>query len=73
MYPSAYVPGLQYERGINRFFRYHRGQPPCAALMNPMTQSLVAALEDLRPDMRFRWFNYSIGRAKRSVPTQAAV
>ena len=41
------VPGLQYEHGINRFFRYHRGQPlPSAALMSPMTQSFVAALED---------------------------
>ena len=30
MYLNVYVPGLQYEHGINRFFRYHRGQPlPC--------------------------------------------
>jgi hypothetical protein len=47
MYLNVYVPGLQYEHGINRFFRYHRGQPlPSAALMSPMTRSFVAALED---------------------------
>src|SRR5215468_5256180 len=46
MYLNVYVPGLQYEHGINRFFRYHRGQPlPSAALMSPMTRSFVAALE----------------------------
>jgi hypothetical protein len=40
------VPGLQYEHGIIRFFRYHRGQPlPSAALMSPMTRNFVAALE----------------------------
>jgi hypothetical protein len=41
------VPGLQYEQGIVRFFREHRGQPlPSAALMSPMTRRLVAKLED---------------------------
>ena len=52
---NVHVPGLQYEHGINRFFRYHRGQPlPSAALMSPMTRSFVAALEDfVRPGMRF--------------------
>src|SRR5687767_13020387 len=40
------VPGLQYEQGIVRFFRYHRGQPlPSAALMSPMSRSFVAALK----------------------------
>jgi hypothetical protein len=43
---SIYVPGLQYEHGIIRFFRYHRGQPlPSAALMSPMTRNFVAGLE----------------------------
>jgi hypothetical protein len=36
MYLNVFVPGLQYEQGIVRFFREHRGQPlPSAALMNP--------------------------------------
>jgi hypothetical protein len=47
MYLNVFVPGLQYEQGIVRFFRHHRGQPlPSAALMGPMTGSFVAALED---------------------------
>jgi hypothetical protein len=33
MYLNVYVPDLQYELGIVRFFRQHRGQPlPSAAL-----------------------------------------
>jgi hypothetical protein len=47
MYLNVYVPGLQYEQGIVRFFREHRGQPlPSAALMSPMTRRFVAKLED---------------------------
>src|SRR5215471_18882995 len=47
MYLNVFVPGLQYEQGIVRFFREHRGQPlPSAALMSPMTRSFVAKLED---------------------------
>src|SRR6202790_1966307 len=47
MYLNVFVPGLQYEQGIVRFFRTHRGQPlPSAALMSPMTRGFVAKLED---------------------------
>src|SRR6202051_2613630 len=47
MYLNVYVAGLQYEKGIVRFFRAHRGQPlPSAALMSPMTRSFVRGLED---------------------------
>src|ERR1700680_355200 len=47
MYLNIYLPGLQYEQGIVRFFREHRGQPlPSAALMSPMTRGFVAKLED---------------------------
>lgn len=46
MYLNVYVPGLQTEHGIVRFFRDHRGQPlPSAALMSPMSRRFVAALE----------------------------
>lgn len=46
MYLNVFVPGLQYEQGIVRFFREHRGQPlPSAALMSPMSRGFVAALE----------------------------
>ena len=47
MYLNVFVPGLQYETGIVRFFRHHRGMPvPSAALMRPMSHSFVAGLED---------------------------
>jgi hypothetical protein len=47
MYLNVYVPWLQTERGVVQFFRGHRGQPvPSAALMNPMSRSFVARLED---------------------------
>jgi len=47
MYLNVFIPGLQYEQGIVRFFREHRRQPlPSAALMSPMTRRFVAALED---------------------------
>src|SRR3981081_3545759 len=41
MYLNVFVPGLQYEQGLIRFFRDHRGRPlPSAALMSPMTPRL---------------------------------
>jgi hypothetical protein len=47
MYHNVFVPGLQYEQGIVRFFREHHRQPlPSAALMSPMTPGFVAALEN---------------------------
>jgi len=46
MYLNVYVPWLQTEQGVVRFFRGHRGQPlPSAALMNPMSRAFVAKLE----------------------------
>ncbi len=46
MYLNVYVPRLQTELGVVRFFREHRGQPlPSAALMNPLSRHFVAALE----------------------------
>jgi hypothetical protein len=45
MYLNAYVPGLQYERGVAAFFRKHRRQPfASSALMEPISKAFVAAL-----------------------------
>src|SRR6201997_1598275 len=45
MYLNVFVPGLQYEQGIVRFFREHRGQPlPSDALMSPMTRRFRGAI-----------------------------
>jgi hypothetical protein len=46
MYLNVYLPWLQTEHGVVRFFRNHRGQPlPSAALMSPMSRRFVATLE----------------------------
>jgi hypothetical protein len=46
MYLNIYVPQLQSERDVVRFFREHRGQPlPSAALMSPISRTFVAMLE----------------------------
>jgi hypothetical protein len=50
MYLNVFVPGLQYEQGIIRFFREHRGPPlPSAALMSVMTRRFVAQPENWIP------------------------
>jgi hypothetical protein len=68
MYLNVYVPGLQYEHGINRFFRYHRGQPlPSAALMSPMTRSFVAALEDFAAQHEIPLVQFEKGQRKDTV------
>jgi len=68
MYLNVYVPGLQYEHGINRFFRYHRGQPlPSAALMSPMTRSFVAALEDFVARHEIPLVQFEKGQRKDTV------
>src|SRR5215510_8537908 len=68
MYLNVYVPGLQYEHGINRFFRYHRGQPlPSAALMSPMTRSFVAALEDFASRHEIPLVQFGKGQRKDTV------
>src|SRR5260370_2526229 len=65
MYLNVYVPRLQYKHGINRFFRYHGGQPlPSAALMSPMTRSFVAALEDFAAQHEIPLVQFEKGQRK---------
>ncbi|MGH7079809.1 MAG: hypothetical protein ACREFU_17150 [Acetobacteraceae bacterium] len=68
MYLNVYVPGLQYEQGIVRFFRHHRGQPiPSAALMSPMTRRFVAELEDFVTRHGIALVQFSPGQRKDAV------
>src|SRR5207249_12281266 len=68
MYLNVFVPGLQYEQGIVRFFRAHRGQPlPSAALMNPMTRGFVAALEHFVAQQRIPLVQFRKGERKDAV------
>ena len=68
MYLNVYVPGLQYEQGVVRFFRHHRGQPvPSGALMAPMTRRFVAALEDFVARRGIPLVRFSPGQRKDTV------
>src|SRR6516165_763001 len=68
MYLNVYVPDLQYELGIVRFFRDHRGQPlPSAALMRPMTRSFVSKLEDFVARHDIPLVQFSAGHRKDEV------
>src|SRR5215467_4708126 len=68
MYLNVYVPGLQYEQGIVRFFREHRGQPlPSAALMSPMTRRFVAQLEDFVAERGIPMVQFCKGQRKDKV------
>jgi hypothetical protein len=45
MYLNVYIPGLQREKGVASFFRFHRGhQFASSALMDPISKTFVAAL-----------------------------
>lgn len=68
MYLNVFVPGLQYEQGIVRFFRTHRGQPlPSAALMSPMTRSYVAKLEEFVARQGIPLVQFEKGQRKDAV------
>src|SRR3954454_8719876 len=59
MYLNVYVPGLQREQGVVRFFRFHRGhQFVSSALMDPISKSFVAALS-MRSGRRSRSFSFA--------------
>ena len=46
MYLNVYVPMLQSEGGVAKFFRQHRGHKfASSALMDPMTKSFVASMD----------------------------
>jgi hypothetical protein len=68
MYLNVFVPGLQYEQGIVRFFRAHRAQPlPSAALMNPMTRGFVAKLESFVAQHEIPLLQFRKGQRKDEV------
>ncbi len=71
MYLNVYVPRLQAEQGIVRFFREHRGQPlPSAALMNPMTRNFVAALERFVAQREIPFVQFRKGQRKDEVMSE---
>jgi hypothetical protein len=68
MYLNVYVPALQYEGGVVRFFRSHRGQPiTSSALMGPMTKSFVAASEHFAEEHAIPRITFEKGQRKEDV------
>jgi hypothetical protein len=68
MYLNVFVPGLQYEQGVVRFFRHHRGQPlPSAALMSPMSRGFVASLERFAAAEGIEMVSFRKGERKDTV------
>jgi hypothetical protein len=68
MYLNVYVPWLQTEQGVVRFFRGHRGQPlPSAALMNPMSRGFVAALIEFAAQGEIPLVQFRKGERKDTV------
>jgi hypothetical protein len=71
MYLNIYVPWLQTEQGVVRFFRGHRGQPlPSAALMNPMSRAFVAKLEGFVSEHEIPLVVFRKGQRKDAVMTE---
>jgi hypothetical protein len=71
MYLNVYVPQLQREQGVVRFFREHRGQPlPSAALMSPMSRNFVAKLEEFVSERQIPLVVFRKGERKDSVMAQ---
>src|ERR1700730_2352454 len=68
MYLNVYVPALQYEGGVVKFFRSHRGQPiASSALMEPMTKSFVAATERFAQEHDVPLIQFEKGQRKDEV------
>jgi hypothetical protein len=68
MYLNVYVPQLQSEQGVVRFFKCHRGQPlPSAALMSPLSRGFVAQLERFATEHGLPLVQFRKGERKDTV------
>src|SRR3954453_12700997 len=68
MYLNAYQPRLQTDRGVAAFFRSHRGTTfASSALMNPMSQSFIAAVNRFVEDHRIPLITFAKGQRKDDV------
>lgn len=68
MYLNVYVPPLQCESGVVRFFRSHRGHPfASSALMDPMTKSFVAGMERFAKQQQIPVVQFRKGQRKDDI------
>jgi hypothetical protein len=65
MYLNVYVPGLQFESGVAKFFRGHRGHKfASSALMDPMTKAFVASMESFAKQQEIPVVQFRKGQRK---------
>ena len=68
MYLNVYVPKLQFEGGVVKFFRSHRGHKfASSALMDPMTKAFVAAMECFAKQQQIPVVQFRKGQRKDDV------
>ena len=71
MYLNVYVPQLQREQGVACFFRFHRGHPfASSALMDPISKTFVAALEDFARHEKIPVIHFRKGQRKDTIAAQ---
>jgi hypothetical protein len=65
MYFNVYVPMLQCESGVAKFFRFHRGhQFASSALMDPITKAFVASMEHFSKEHQIPMVAFQKGAAQ---------
>jgi hypothetical protein len=68
MYLNVYVPALQCESGVVKFFRIHRGHPfASSALLDPMTKGFVAWMEQFAKQQQIPVVQFRKGQRKDEV------
>ena len=68
MYLNVYVPRLQREAGVARFFRFHRGHRfASSVLMDPISQAFVAGIEGFARSTRLDVVAFRKGQRKDDV------
>jgi hypothetical protein len=69
--PNVYIPGLQREQGVASFFRFHRGhQFASSALMDPISKTFVAALEEYARREQIRVVTFREGQRKDDIAAE---
>ena len=68
LYLNAYVPQLQHDQGVLRFFRQHRGnQVASSVLMAPMTREFVRAIEAFCREERVPLLSFEKHQCKEDI------
>ena len=71
MYLNVYVPQLQHERGVVKFFRQHRGATfASSALMAPMTHAFVKAMDDFAKANEIPVVRFAKGQRKDEIAAE---